>query len=184
MNRAANSRNRAVIRMKLTVLSSLAAIQIELTIVMHWKSAGKRLPMVTVVARVTTVETIHSVSDSIGFKNRTREKEKKKRPMADNYGFVSTQLCARVTFTALPEIHTHSNTNERQRPKYKRQGANINTLFTYNHVTYVGAILYLMKWNLNENLFHLTKQQVIKTTNNAIVFFFYTLDVFCKFSGS
>ena len=70
MNRAANSQNRAVIRMKLTVLSSLAAIQIELTIVMHWKSAGTSV--MTVVAKVTMVETIHSISDSIDFKNRTR----------------------------------------------------------------------------------------------------------------
>lgn len=37
-----NSEKRAVIRAKLTVLSSLAAIQIELTIVMHWKGSGRR----------------------------------------------------------------------------------------------------------------------------------------------
>lgn len=40
-NRAANSQNQPVIRTKLTVPSSLAAIQIELTIVMHWKSVGR-----------------------------------------------------------------------------------------------------------------------------------------------
>ena len=42
MNRAGNSRNQAVIRAKLTVLSRLAAIQIELTIVMHWKGGELR----------------------------------------------------------------------------------------------------------------------------------------------
>lgn len=57
---------------KLTVLSSLAAIQIELTVVMHWKGivdVGERPMIVIVVTRVTVVETIHSISGSIGFKS-------------------------------------------------------------------------------------------------------------------
>lgn len=64
MDRAANSRNQAVIRAKLTVLSSLATIQIELTIVMHWKGAGHKWG--------TGVEMIHSISGSIGFHDQRR----------------------------------------------------------------------------------------------------------------
>lgn len=40
--RTGNSENRAVIRAKLTVLSRLAAIQIELTIVMRREGSGRR----------------------------------------------------------------------------------------------------------------------------------------------
>lgn len=74
MNRAANSRNQAVIRAKLTVLSRLAAIQIELTIVMHWKGGELRGREVAMVWRVagTAVETIHSISGSIGTESRRR----------------------------------------------------------------------------------------------------------------